>query len=456
MLRKLLGTGALSNRIGKAVGWSTVSFASNNGLRLVSNLILTRLLSPEIFGLMALAQVFMGGITMLSDVGVRASVIRSDRGDDTAFLQTAWSVQIIRNAIVAALCCMIAWPVSYAYGQPILFPLICVLSISSVISGFRSISIARSNRKLMIKGLAILAITTRVATLVVTVFMAWQLQSVWALAIGATAGALIQACLSHLMLPKFEHRFKFEPSALREIFKFGRWILLATLFTFLGARGQQAMFGIIVPVEIIGLIAVATLLANIPSEFFKKLLNTVMFPSFSEIMRERPQDLPRALRKVRLATIGLAFPLLFAVSLLAQPIIDLLYDDRYASAGVMLALLALNGTVPILSTTYQQLLLAEGRSDLHALLMFIWATCTTLGIFLGFPLYGLIGSIVGVGIATSIMFFINAAIATRRGYSMGLLDSVAFGLVVVFYVGTLWLTPIPEAFWSPELVGEIF
>ena len=456
MLSRLLGQGALSQRIGHAGIWTVIGFGSNNGLRLVSNLALTRLLSPEIFGLMALAQVFMNGIAMLSDIGVRASVIRSPRGDDPRFLQTAWTMQIIRGVFVSALCCLIAWPVSLAYGEGILFPLICALALTAFISGFQSISIARVNRKLMVKGLTIMSLISRVLTLAVTIFLAWQWQSVWALAVGAIVGSVINVVLSFVILTRFDHRLVLEREAAREILLFGRWILLATFFTFLGARGQQAMFGLVVPVEVIGLIAIATLLSSIPTQLFTKLLNTVLFPSFAELMRERSQDLPRALRKVRIFIICLAFPMLFSISFLAQPIVDFLYDDRYQMAGLILALMALNAAVPLLSGSYQNLFLTEGRSDLHALLMFLWASSTTLAIFLGFSFFGLVGSLVGIGVATSIMFFINLKIALKRGYATWMLDVVAWSIVVLFYLGTLWTMEIPDALLSPDLIGRVF
>lgn len=456
MLRQILGRGVLGRKVGRAGVWTLIGFGGGNGLRLLSNLALTRLLSPEIFGLMALAQVFTSGIAMLSDVGVSTSVVRSSRGEDPAFLRTAWSMQIIRGVIVAAMCCLIAWPAALAYGEPILLPLICVLSISALIKGFQSISVARANRKLAIKPLILLNLISRSVTLVVTVFAAWQLQSVWALAIGVCVGMSMNVFLSHVMLAKFDHRFSFEPEALREIFNFGKWILLATFFTFLGGQGQQGIFGFVFPLEVLGLIAIATLLSSVPDELLKKLFHTILLPSFSEIYRERPEQLPRVLRKVRLFTIGLVFPMMFTLSILAQPIVDLLYDDRYAGAGLILSLMALNMSIPILSTTYQNLLLAEGRSDLHAMLMFVWAAATCVGIVCGFWVSGLVGSLVGVGLAILLMYFINLVIAVRRGYATGLLDMVAVLIIVAVYGITLWTLDAPAAYLSADLVHQVF
>ena len=58
---------------------------------------LTRLLFPEAFGLMALIQTFMIGLAMFSDLGIGPAIIQSDRGEDPDFLNTAWVMQILRG-----------------------------------------------------------------------------------------------------------------------------------------------------------------------------------------------------------------------------------------------------------------------------------------------------------------------------------------------------------------------
>ena len=66
-------------------------------MRLASNLILTRILSPEDFGLMALVTSFLIGLAMFSDMGFGPSIMQSKRGDDPVFLDTIWTLKIIRG-----------------------------------------------------------------------------------------------------------------------------------------------------------------------------------------------------------------------------------------------------------------------------------------------------------------------------------------------------------------------
>ena len=443
VLQRLFGGGGLAARGRRASVFATLGSGGHLAIKLVSNLALTRLLTPEIFGLMALAQVFLQGINMLSDVGTKASVIRSDRGEDVEFLQTAWTVQALRGAIVMLITLASAWPVSQLYDEPLLFPVISAISLTALFGGLSSISVPLANRKLMLWKLTLANLASRVLVTVITIISAWMLQSVWALVIGAVIGSMVHVVMTHVILPPFLHRFRLEPEALREIITFGRWILLATACAFVANQGQKGIFGLLVPFDVLGTIAIATLIASVPQGFFEQILRQVIFPSFSEIRRERPQHIPRVLRKVRLVVILTFLPMMFLISALSQPIIDLLYDERYALAGLFLALIPLNNAVAILVKPYQNLLLADGASHLHAFLMALSAVLTAAGIVVGFWVYGIVGSVTGVGVAFALLFITSSVVAHRRGYGTGGLDVIALGLIGLFYTYTLFTRDLP-------------
>ncbi|MAO27784.1 MAG: polysaccharide biosynthesis protein, partial [Roseovarius sp.] len=93
------GSGLMA-RLMRSGSWVLIGYGGSQAIRLASNLILTRLLFPEAFGLMALVSVVTVGLMMFSDVGVGPSIAQSKRGDDPAFLDTAFSIQILRGALL--------------------------------------------------------------------------------------------------------------------------------------------------------------------------------------------------------------------------------------------------------------------------------------------------------------------------------------------------------------------
>ena len=79
----------------KGAFWTIASYGGSQILRFGSNLILTRLLLPELFGLMGLAYVFIVGVHLFSDIGLGPSIIQNKRGEESEFINTAWTMQII-------------------------------------------------------------------------------------------------------------------------------------------------------------------------------------------------------------------------------------------------------------------------------------------------------------------------------------------------------------------------
>ena len=117
-------------------------------IRLASSLILTRLLFPEVYGVMSLVWMLMYGLAMFSDVGLGPAIIRDRRGDDPDFLNTAWTVQAIRGAVLWLCSCLAAGPMALLYGQPELAQLIPAAGLTALIAGFNSTALYTCRRRM--------------------------------------------------------------------------------------------------------------------------------------------------------------------------------------------------------------------------------------------------------------------------------------------------------------------
>src|SRR3978361_1231173 len=91
---------ALERRAIVASFWSILEYGSGTGMRVVSSLVLTRLLLPSYFGEMTLVMTLVVGINLLSDIGLGPSVIQSPRGDEPLFLNTALTLQVLRGVVL--------------------------------------------------------------------------------------------------------------------------------------------------------------------------------------------------------------------------------------------------------------------------------------------------------------------------------------------------------------------
>src|ERR1700761_4958523 len=117
------GAGASRNRnLEKQAVKGTVYIVAFYGmsvaLRMVNSVVLTRLFAPELFGLMTLLTTVLVGLNLFSHIGLGDSVIQSPRGDEPVFLNTAWTLGVIRGGGLWVLTILLAWPVAWFYHEP--------------------------------------------------------------------------------------------------------------------------------------------------------------------------------------------------------------------------------------------------------------------------------------------------------------------------------------------------
>ena len=188
----------------RALRGALVSVMMSGGehiLRFASNLILTRLLFPEAFGLMAMVQVFLMGINAVTTIGLRASVVQSARGDDERFLNTIWTIQIARGILIYLIVIASTPMIAKLYEQPILEQIMPVAALTVVINGFRTTKILFQQRHMRLGLFAALQITSQFIGLVCMSLLAWQLHSVWALVLGTLVQPIVANVLQRRYLP---------------------------------------------------------------------------------------------------------------------------------------------------------------------------------------------------------------------------------------------------------------
>ena len=141
-----LGEGAARLRSRALVGslWVVSGYGGRELIRLANNLILTRLLFPEAFGFMAIVNVILLGLAMFADIGLPDKIVQSNRGEERRFLDTAWTLQILRGGFLFLVSCWLAWPLARFYDEPSLLGMLPVAGTALLIGGFRSTWLSRS------------------------------------------------------------------------------------------------------------------------------------------------------------------------------------------------------------------------------------------------------------------------------------------------------------------------
>jgi O-antigen/teichoic acid export membrane protein len=386
-----------------ASAWSTASYALVQALRLASSLLMTRLLAPDMFGVMALVHVLMYGLNMFSDIGVRQAIVQSRRGEDPVFLDAAWMIQIARGglifAITLALACGLALadaagalPSGTVYADPRLPEVIGVMSLTPLITGFESTKFALAWRSMSLAGISKIEVAGQVAAVLAMALWGLADPSIWALVAGAVASNLVRTTLTHLVLPGAANRLRWDPGAAREVMRFGKWVFLSSILAFLVVSGDRLVLGALVSAELVGLYAIAFVIAEPFRTVLSRLVVNVTFPALSEVARNHASRVKDAYYRLRLpidcAALGAAGFLLIAGSV----IVGLLYDARYAAAGPVVEII---GTILVVARyeVAEQCFLALGRPSVQTGLNAVRAAALYLLIPVMFHQFGFAGAI---------------------------------------------------------------
>lgn len=359
-----------------------IGFAGAQALRFVSTIILSRLLFPEAFGLAALVTVFTQGLMMLSDVGIQQSVVQNARGDEPSFLNTAWSMQVIRGVVLWILACSLAWPMAQVYREPDLVALLPVGALNILILGFSSTSFYTLRRKLAVARLVRIELCGQMVGLMVVVTWAWVKPSVWAIVAGGLASATFRAVAGHTISIGYRNRFEWDRTARDAIVDFGKWIFGSSALSFVSRQGDRLLLGHYLGMASLGIYTMAVFLSEALGTAVTRIAHGVLFPIFSEIKRESPERLSELYYAARLRLDLFGLLPIGATMMLAQTIVDIIYDPRYGEAGWMLQALCLRVAMGVVLVPLETCLFSAG----HTRYGFYQNIGRSLWIVLGIPI----------------------------------------------------------------------
>jgi O-antigen/teichoic acid export membrane protein len=391
---------AIKSRVIRGTVVSLLGQGGSKGLRLVSNMILSRLLFPEAFGLMTMVNFMVLGLSMISDVGILPNIIQHKRGDDPDFLNTAWTIQVMRGIALLMLGAIFAYPLSLFYEQDQLVSLAPIACLTALFNGFDSTKIATMRRNITLGRVVTIEMSSQAVAMVVMIAHAYAFRSVWSLVLGSVAAAGVRTALTHAILPGIRNRFQYEPEAAREIFSFGKWIFLSTLITYLAMRLDYLLLGKLIDLGDVGVYYLAATLAIIPIEVAGMVVGSVLLPALSEGARRDPETLNQYFRFAQRIVLSAGLLAILGMVFFAPIFFWIFYDDRYLAAGWMVQLSMIATWFLHLQEAHSKALLAVGDAQGQAL-----ANVVKLGVSAGaalglFYAFGLPGFLIGMGLGS--------------------------------------------------------
>jgi O-antigen/teichoic acid export membrane protein len=417
---------SLKKRLLRAGAWTSVGYSIEMITRFGSNLILTRLLFPEAFGLVAASTSLLIGLSLISDFGIRAVIIQSPKGDTEGFLRSAWVFQVSRGfilwIILAAACGLISTPLvrnlipaSSVYHDPSFAGLTLALGLTLLVAGTESTTVGLNYRHLNYKPIILLDLIGKISPVPIMIGCAMYSPSVWTLALGAIVGSLLRAALSHTLLPGPRMAWKWQPSHIDEIVRFGKWITLSSVATFVSSQSDVILFGVLFPGAVVGVYFIAKNLADAIEGFLEKLNGALTLPVLGEVLRNNPDNLRDRYYRLRFPIDIVAASAGGFLFVGGTEIVKALYDSRYASAGPVLSLLGIGlATYPL--QLIRSAFTAVGKTSIVAFVSILQAASLITLMIAGYFIAGSLGAVAGIATSRIIPSSVMIYLAHQRNW----------------------------------------
>lgn len=382
---------SLAHRAGGALLWRGLAMGGENIIFLVRLVVLARLLMPEDFGLVAIGLVALAIAMSLTEFGIVAALIQQPAADKR-HLDTAWTINVIRGAVITIFLFIAAPWIAQAFGDARATDIIRALALTALLHSVASIEVARLNRELQFRGLAAIGLSGAVANTLVAVVLASS-HGVWALVWGALAGAMVHALVSYFVAP-YRPALCLSDQATARLVRFGRWIFLVSLLSIAGDAIVRWMIAVQLSVVELGIYFMAARLAFLPTQLLYGLVSTIAFPVYSHL-QEDPAKAVVAFRGLLVSVAALLVPAGLVFAWLAPEIVEHLLGDQWHGAAVVMQLLILSSVIGLLGEGIIPVLKGIGRPAGFAAMESVQVIVFVL---VGWPLIAEFG-LVGAGMA---------------------------------------------------------
>ena len=425
------GDGNLAKRAVRGGMWQLGAYGAQNVIRFASNIALTRLLTPDVFGLASITNTAIIGLEQLSDVGVTPSIVQNKNGETEPFLRTAFTIQVVRGILVTLIGVALAYPIGRYTGQPLVTTLLLVTVVGSAIGGFRSTAWARLQRRMRLAEVSVIQTLVNVISVGGVIAWAYVSPTAWALVIPSVLAGLFLTVISHFLIRDRRDAFGWDPAAARALFGFGSWVFVSTALTFFANSADRFLFAGMASMTDLGIYNIALSLATMPTLVLLRLGMSVVFPALAAV-KDEPERFARAFGRVRLPM--MLFGGYAAAGLIGSGsfFMHAVYPPNYAAAGWMVQILAVVGFLQVVQSANDAGLLATGRSKYVAVAHGCKFLALVAGIYFGLRWYGMPGAVFGVAAAEGVRYVVDTFMARRIG-----LRNFGFdGLIALWIAGS--------------------
>ena len=222
--------GSIRTRVLRSGAWASIGESSVVVLSFIKLVIIARLLSPEMFGLMGLCNIVIRAFETFTRPGIGQALIQRTSPFDEA-RDTAFTLLLVRGVLLALLL-LVAAPVTAGfYEEQQLEKMLQALSLVFIVGGLTNVNTIARRKELDFRAITFLQQATALLGTIVTIGLAFWFKSVWALVVGQISTTLFNAILSYYFVPG-RPRCEFDWKIAKELMSYGKFITASSAIVF--------------------------------------------------------------------------------------------------------------------------------------------------------------------------------------------------------------------------------
>ncbi len=351
-----------------------------------ATIVIARLLVPADYGLVGMADLLIGVITLVGDFGLNASIIQKKDVSHKELSTLFWQFVILGISFSGLIYALAPLGCKF-WGEPGLLNLIRLSSITFFFSSLSQIPSALLQKDMRFKEYGIVLSIAALSGSIVSIILAYYGMGPYSLILGTLAIVIVRFLMLVIYEP-FLPQFIFRPKETLDHLKFGGTITLERYLWWYYSNCDFWLASKFLGKNAYGVYSMAFQLASLPIEKITTIINPVALPAFSKI-----DDAPE--RKALFFTIlkylaYISFPIFVGFFWTADDLIHIVLGEKWVAMTLIFKAFVLVFPLRCLATLYSPLLNSIRRADVGVKNMAIGSVLATLAFSIGVQ-YGIAG-----------------------------------------------------------------
>lgn len=433
IFRNLIAPGQqLSHRVVRSSIWLALAVIIDRVLSIGRMVVLARLLSPHDFGLFSICLLALLFVDSVSRTGLQSALIQK-KGNIDLYLDSAWTVQVVRGFILAVALFFGAGVTANFFDAPEARTLLQVIAATMITRGLYNPGTYYFQKDLEFHKQFILRMAQGIIALILPIPLTFLWHNAWGLIVGVIAGDLCALIASYVLHPYRPH-FRIDLKQIKALMVPGKWFALTSLIAFLGGQIDKWGVGNLLGPTSLGLYQVGSNMSTITSELSQTVW-VVSFPAFAKL-QDSPKAIQRAFFRIWEISASVTLPLAIILFVLAEGIVKVLFGEVWLPAVPAIKILAISSFLIGLSGISGSYFNGAGLPKFNSMVWVVQIVVTACLIYPFIKLMGMVGGgysvLAGVVASFPLMFkylFMDLHISPRE-MAKASLTPLVLGLVV--------------------------